>query len=117
MLQFKQIKEDNMESVKIKPIGKAPHIKSFILSYVDDELTEDNFSEILQKLKEHDFEGDAEYTNFLIRFDELDNQYKIEMDISYFRDNEDELTNIKIEEVEKFYRPVFEDFYKINKPC
>lgn len=113
MLKFKQIKEDE---IKIKPIGKAPYIKSFIFSYVDDELVEDSISELLQKLEEHDFEGNAEYNNFFIIFDELLNQYRIEMDISYLIDNEDNLTDIKIDDVEKVYRPIFEDFYEKNKP-
>lgn len=95
MLQFREIREDNVH-VKVEPIGKDDGVlpKGFLIVYTDDELNEESVPELLDKLDEHDFGGDAEYTNFMIYFDDLLGVYKIEMDVSYFMYKDDPVPEI-----------------------
>ena len=114
MLQFEQIKEDtddiNIEDGEDK---ETPIPKSFILIYKDKELTEDAIPEIWGKLNEHDFGGGAENIDFIIYFDKLNKTCRIVMALYYPEDN----FNVpEIEEIAGYYRQVFEDFYKKNKP-
>lgn len=114
MLQFGQIKED-MDDINVENIsdGEIAIPKSFILVYTDDELTEESIPEIWEKLNEHNFDGDAENIDFVIYFDNLDKTCKIIMALYYSEDN----SNVpEINEIAKYYRPLFEDFYKKNKP-
>lgn len=111
MLQFEQIKEDNLKGFIVKPIGKDNPMKYVILVYSDDELNKESLKELLEKLDEHYFEGDAENINFTAYFDDINETYKIIMDLYYLPDS-----NIDIEEIAKHYRPLFEEFYNKNKP-
>ncbi len=114
MLQFEQIKEDkddiNIENIKNKEI---PIPKSFILTYTDDELTEEAIPEIWEKLNEYDFGGGAENIDFVIYFDNLNKTCRILMDLYY---PEGDSNVPEIDEIAEYYRPVFEDFYEENKP-
>ena len=113
MLQFEQIKEDkdiNIENIKDKEISVP---KSFILTYTDDELTEEAIPEIWGKLNEYDFGGGAENIDFVIYFDNLNKTCKILMDLYY---PEGDSNVPEIDEIAEYYRPIFEDFYKKNKP-
>jgi hypothetical protein len=115
MLQFEEIKEDTMDSIKIEPIGdgEIPIPKSYILIYNDDELTEKSIPEIWEKLNEHDFEGNAENIDFIIYFDNLNKKSKIIVALYY---SEDDFNIPEINKIANQYRPIFEDFYKKNKP-
>ena len=114
MLQFEQIKEDT-DDINIEDSGdkETPIPKSFILIYTDNELTEDAIPEIWGKLNEHDFGGGAENIDFIIYFDKLNKTCRIVMALYYPENN----FNVpEIEEIAGYYRQVFEDFYKKNKP-
>ncbi len=115
MLQFEEIKEDTMDDIKIEPIGDSeiPIPKSYILIYTDDELTEKSIPKIWEKLNEHDFEGNAENIDFIIYFDNLNEKSKIIMVLYY---SEDDFNIPEINKIANQYRPIFEDFYKKNKP-
>jgi hypothetical protein len=115
MLQFDEIKEDIMDDRKIEHTGdsKIAIPKSFILVYTDDELTEESIPEIWGKLNEHDFNGDAENIDFVIYFDNLNKTCRIIIALYY---PEDDSNVPEINEITKYYRPIFENFYKKNKP-
>ena len=114
MLQFEQIKEDT-DDITTENMGdkENPIPKSFILTYTDNELTEEAIPEIWGKLNEYDFGGGAENIDFVIYFDKPNKTCRILMDLYYPEDD----SNIpEIDEVAEYYRPLFEDFYKKNKP-
>ena len=114
MLQFEQIKEDT-DDINIENIGdkEIPTPKSFILTYIDNELTEEAIPEIWGKLNEYDFGGGAENIDFVIYFDKPNKTCRILMDLYY---PEDDFNVPEINEIAEYYRPLFEDFYKKNKP-
>ena len=111
MLQFEQIKEDT-DDINIGN-KEIPIPKSFILTYTDDELTEDAIPEIWGKLNEYDFGGGAENIDFVIYFDKRNKTCKILMDLYY---PEGDSNVPEIDEIAEYYRPIFEDFYKKNRP-
>ena len=112
MLQFEEIKEDTLEELNVKPIGEdMPHMKYVVLVYSDNESNMDSLHELFEKLDEHDFEWDAENIEFNAYFDDINETYKITMDLYYPPD-----FSIDLDEIAKYYRPLFEDFYNKNKP-
>lgn len=114
MLQFEQIKEDT-DDINIENTGdKETSIpKSFILIYTDNELTEEAIPEIWEKLNEYNFDGGAENIDFVIYFDKPNKTFRIIMALYY---SEEDSNVPEINEIAGYYRPVFEDFYKKNKP-
>lgn len=115
MLQFEEIKEDNMGNIKIEPKGDSEISipKNYILIYSDDELTEKFIPEMWEKLNEHDFEADAENIDFIIYYDNLINKSRIIIALYY---SEDDSNIPEINEIANQYRSIFEDLYNKNKP-
>lgn len=115
MLQFKEIKEDKMDDIKIESIGddQLSIPKSFILIYTDNELSEESIPEMWEKLNEHDFDGDTENIDFIIYYDNLNEESKIIMALYY---PEDANYVTEINKISDQHRSIFENFYKKNIP-
>lgn len=116
MLKFENIE---LNDSNIKSIGdvEAPIPKSFLLIFSDEELKKELIPKLEKTLDEHDFEREEEHILFQVYYDQQWNKYKILMDIAYFYLESEGDSNIPdMDTVEKTYRPIFEDFYKKNKP-
>ena len=116
MLQFEEIIERNLD---IRSIGdvEMPIPKDYILVYNDTELLKEFIPDLKEKLDKHNFEIKDGHISFRVYFDDIQEVYKIFMNIYYFYLESEGDSNVPSkEEVSKLYKPAFEDFYNQNMP-
>lgn len=116
MLRFENI-ELNNENVESMGDVKDPIFKSFLLIFSDNELRKESLPKLEKALDEHDFAIENEEICFHVYYNDYLERYTINMTVCYSEyESEGDSKVLDSDTVTHTYRPIFEEFYKKNKP-